>query len=141
LNSGGNVWRFTQRELFLTPLSSHVPNNDQPRMYPYTQSKLDAFVLLQTGIEVSHGSKNSQTSLYGSVGVIFMGVGVPKVHQQSIAQELSNVPVKTSDDLGADLLISPDDFAILFGVELRREFRGVHQITEHDGELPSFRFG
>jgi hypothetical protein len=30
---------------------------------------------------------------------------------------------------------------IVFGIELRGEFRGVHQITEHHGELPSFRVG
>src|SRR4030095_13875805 len=36
------------------------------------------------------------------------------------------------------MLIRSDDFAILFGVELGGELRGVHEITEHHGELPSF---
>jgi len=47
-------------------------------------------------------------------------------------------PSKACDDLGADLLIRTDDFSILFGVELRGKFCGVHEIAEHDRELPTF---
>jgi hypothetical protein len=70
-----------------------------------------------------------------------MGVGVAKIDKQSIPQQLGDMSIKACDDLGADLLIRTDDFPILFGIELRREFRGVHQITKHNGELPTFRVG
>ena len=39
-----------KRQLFLTPCSTHLPNNDQPSMHAETDSQLDTFVLLQTGI-------------------------------------------------------------------------------------------
>src|SRR2546423_5393442 len=45
------------------------------------------------------------------------------------------------DDLRTAPLIRTDDFSIRFGVELGGECRGVHQITEHHRQLPSFRVG
>jgi hypothetical protein len=35
-------------------------------------------------------------------------------------------------------LIGTDDVSVLFRVELRREFGGIHQITKHHSELPTF---
>ena len=67
-------------------------------MNSYTDGKLNTFRLLKMGIEVSQGSKNSQTSPYCSVGVIFMGVGIAKVHQESIPKELGYVSIKTLDN-------------------------------------------
>src|SRR5215467_5241147 len=110
-------------------------------MYPYTDGELNTFDLLQPLIQVSYSSKNSQTSPYCSVGVILMCLGIPKVHQQSIAQKLRNVSVKTLDDFRTSGLIGTYHVSVHFWVELGGEFRGVHQITEHHRELPSFRVG
>src|SRR5262245_21001797 len=107
-------------------------------MDAHTESELDAFCLLQTGIEVSHAIEDTQASPYCSLGVIFMGMGIPKVHQQSIAQELSGVSFIALDDFSTSSLIGTDDFSILFGVELGGEFRGIDQVDEHDGELTAF---
>src|SRR5439155_21265371 len=57
-----------------------------------------------------------------------------------------NIPVIAFDHCGTRLLIRPDDFSILFRVELGGEFGGIHQITKHHGELAAFgvrcvRFG
>jgi hypothetical protein len=53
-------------------------------MHPYTESELDTFLLLQTSTEVSHRSKNAQTRPYCALRIIFMGVGVAEVHQETI---------------------------------------------------------
>jgi hypothetical protein len=53
-------------------------------MNPYTDSELDAFGVLQTCIQGSHGSKHTQRSTDGSLCIIFMCVGIPKVHEESI---------------------------------------------------------
>src|SRR5215467_14225736 len=50
---------FTQYQLFLTPCSTHFTDDDQSCMDTHTDSKLDIFRLLQTGIEVSHGIKDT----------------------------------------------------------------------------------
>src|SRR5205823_3966518 len=76
LDARTHVWHFTERQLLLTPLSSHFPNNDQPCMDAHAESKLDTFIWLQTGIEVSHCIKDTQPRSYCSVGIIFMGVGI-----------------------------------------------------------------
>src|SRR5215470_17370441 len=52
-----------------------------------TESELDTLRLLQTSIEVSHGSKNPQTSSYCSLGVIFMRHRIAKVEQETIAEQ------------------------------------------------------
>jgi hypothetical protein len=99
--------------------------------------------LLQTGMEVSHGNKHSQTRSYSSLGVIFMGVGIAKVDQETIPKELSNVTVIALNHLRTGGLVCTDHIAPVFRVELRGEFGGVHQITEHHGELAtlSLRYG
>ena len=80
MNSGGNVWRFTQCELFLTALPTHFTDDHQPGMDTHTDSELDTLFSLQTGMEVSHRIQDTQTRTYCSVRIIFMGVGIPKVH-------------------------------------------------------------
>ena len=50
-------------------------------------------------------------------------------------------PIIAVDDFGTDPLIGTDHFPILFGVELGGECGGVHQVTEHHGQLTSFRVG
>jgi len=53
-------------------------------MHTYMESELDTFRLLQSLIQVSHGIEDTQPRAYGSLGVIFMGVGIPKVDQETI---------------------------------------------------------
>jgi hypothetical protein len=107
-------------------------------MYTYTKSQFETFVLLQTGIEVSQGSKDAKTSPYCSASVILMCLGIAKVDKQSISQELGDVTVIALHNLSTGCLISTDDVPVLFGIELRGEFRGVHQVAEHHGELAAF---
>src|SRR5206468_9926215 len=106
-----------------------------------TDTKLDAFVLLQTDRQVFHRSEDTQTRSYCSVSVIFMCLGIAEVHEEPIPKELSNVSVKTLDDFRTSRLIGTDDVPVLFWVELAGEFGGFDQITEHDGELTAFSFG
>src|SRR5262249_1199722 len=46
--------------------------------------------------------------------------------------------VKTLDDFCADVLVNTNHVPVLFRVELAGQLGGVYEITEHDGELPSF---
>jgi hypothetical protein len=72
------------------------------------------------------------------VRIIFMGLGIPKIHQESIAQELSDVPVIALDNFSTHPLIRPYHVPPVFRVELRGELRRVHQVAEHHGELAPF---
>jgi hypothetical protein len=53
-------------------------------MDAHTDSKVDTFGLVQTLIQVSHGIKDAQPRADCSVRIIFMGVRIPKVHEESI---------------------------------------------------------
>ena len=74
----------TQCQVFVPPCPAHFPNNNQPRMNAYTDGELHTFSLLQPLIQLSHCSEDPQTRSYCSMSVIFMGVGIPKVDQETI---------------------------------------------------------
>jgi hypothetical protein len=69
-----------------------------------------------------------------------MRLGIPKIHQQSIPQELGNMSLIALDDCRTCRLIGTNNFPVLFGVELAGEFGGVHEVTEHHRELTAFSF-
>ena len=58
-----------------------------------------------------------------------------EVDQQAVAEILRDMPLKAGDHLGAGLLMSPDDLAQVFRVELTGKSRGVHQVAEQHGKL------
>src|SRR5215470_9239119 len=120
---------------------SQLTDNDESSVNPYTDGERYTLFLLQTSRQVSHGSKNTEPSTHGSLWIVLMRVGMPKIHQESIPQELRNVPIIASNHLCTDGLVSTDNLPILFGVELGRKFGRIDQIAEHDRELPSFRVG
>src|SRR5262245_43927647 len=97
---------------------------------------LDLAATVRKGFRIA--SKNSQTSPYCSVGIILMCLGIAEIDKQTITEQLSDMPIIALNDLGTDLLVYTDHVTPVFWVELAGELRGVHQITEHDGELPSF---
>src|SRR5713101_1082275 len=66
---------------------------------------------------------------------------IPKIHQQSITQVLRDMPVKAADDVCANPLILAHHLAQFLRIELLRERRGAHEVTKHDGQLPTFSFG
>ena len=78
---------------------------------------------------------------HGPLGVVFMGLGIAKVHQQAIAEILRNIPVKALDDRGAGLLVGPHHLAQVFRVELPGQAGRVHQVTEQHRELAAFGLG
>src|SRR5215471_6396596 len=74
LYPGSNVWRFTQRELFLTPCSTHFTDYDETRIYPKSYSQGDAFGWGERRIQCAYGFHNTQPGTDSSVGIVFMRV-------------------------------------------------------------------
>jgi hypothetical protein len=109
-------------------------------MNTYTESKLDTFLSLEMGIQVSHGSKDIQACPYCSVCVIFMSVGIAKIDEETISEQLSDMSIVTLDNVGTHPLICTHHIPVLFGVELGGETSGIDQVTEHDRELTTFGF-
>ena len=89
-------------------------------------------------MELSHGLDDPQPGPHRPLGIIFVRQGVAEVDQEAIAEVLGDMPLKAGDHLGAGVLIGPHHLAQLFRVELARQARRVHQITEQHGELPAF---
>jgi len=57
------------------------------------------------------------------------------IYEQAITEILSKVTFMSVNDFGTDLLILLHDHPVVFGIKLRRECRGPHEITEHHRQL------
>ena len=64
--------------------TSHFTDHNQPSMDAQTESELNTFGWLQPLMQVSHRLKDSQPRAYCPVRIIFMGLRIPKVHEESI---------------------------------------------------------
>jgi hypothetical protein len=100
--------------------------------------QLYPWVLCQTGIEPSQRLHHVEASPHGPLGVVFMRLGIPKVHQQTIPKVLCDMAIKALDDRSGGLLVGPYHRAPIFRVELASEERRVNEITEHHRELAPF---
>ena len=118
METGSEIGHFTQCQLLLTPCSTHLPHNDQPSMDAHAERKLDAFGLWQPLIEGSQSMEDTQPSTDGSLCVIFMGLGIAKVHEKPIPKQLGDMAIVVLDDFRTSRLIGTDDFPVLFGIEL-----------------------
>jgi hypothetical protein len=49
-----------------------------------TDRELETFGVLESLMQVSHGSEDTQTRPYCSMRIILMGVGIAKIHQETI---------------------------------------------------------
>jgi hypothetical protein len=110
-------------------------------MNPYTDGELDTFLLFQMGMQVFHRIKDAKPSTDGSLRIVFVRLGIAKVHEESIAQKLRGVSFVALDDFSTSSLIGSDYAPVVFRVELAGQFGGIDQVTKHDSELPSFRVG
>jgi hypothetical protein len=73
------------------------------------------------------------------VSVIFMGLGIPKVYEQPIPEQLGDMPIVALDNFSTHPLICTHHVTPVFRVELSRQGSRVHEVTEHDSEVASFR--
>src|SRR5262245_40021953 len=97
LDPGSDIGGLTQRQLFLTSCTAHVPNHDQPCMDTNTDGKFAPFGLWQTLMQVSHGIEDTQARAYRSLGVIFVGHGIAKIHQEPVTEQLSDMSIVALD--------------------------------------------
>ena len=125
--------------MFVPPATPHLPHDDGAGMDAEPHGEFDAVLRRQAGVQGRDGLDNPQAGMHRTSGIVFMGRGIAKIDQQPIAEVLGDVAFVGLDDLGRGLLVGADHGAQVFGVELARELRGAHQVTEHHGELPPFR--
>jgi hypothetical protein len=59
LETGRNVRRFPQGQLFLPPSTAHITDHDHTRMYPDPYSEWKTFASLQPCIQFTHDSKDT----------------------------------------------------------------------------------
>src|SRR5215475_3704405 len=116
-----------------------APTTTKPVSMPTRTASLDTFTLLQTSTKLSHGIEDTQTRSYCSLRIVFMRLGIPKVHEQSITEQLSDMSIVALNNFSTHLLIRPYHVTPVFRVELRCQLRRSHQITKHHRELPTFR--
>src|SRR5512145_616156 len=107
-------------------------------MDPKPDSQGAALGVWEPRMQVVHRSEDTKPSADRSLGIVLMRLRIAKIDQQTIAQELGDVPVIPANHLRTGGVIRSDYAPILFGDELAGELRGVHEVTEHHRELPTF---
>jgi hypothetical protein len=100
-----------------------------------------ALSAFQARVQRPHGVEDAQTSPDGPLSIIFMGLRIAKVYQQTITQILGNMPSKALDHLDTGRLIGQDNLTQVFRVELAGEASGVGEVTEQHCELAAFGVG
>jgi hypothetical protein len=138
LGCENHIQNFTERQLFLSPLTPHLPNHDQSSVYTETYCQSDAFVLFQAGLQGSYRLDDAQPSADSSLRIVFMCLGIAKVHEEPIAKELGDMAIIALDNVGTHPLILAHHLTPVFRVELAGESSGVHEVTEHHRELSPF---
>src|SRR4029453_8915758 len=104
-------------------------------MYTDTDGELDTFGFLQTCIQVFHRSEDAQACSYCSMRIIFMGVGIAEIDEQTITEQLGNMSFIALDDFRADFLVCTYHVPVVFGIELGGEAGGIDQIAKHHSQL------
>src|SRR5204863_7358533 len=79
--------------------------------------------------------------MHSSMGVIFMGAGIAKIHEQPIPEQLGDMSIVALDNVGTHPLIGTHHVTPVFRVELSRQGGGFHEVTKYHGQLSTFSFG
>ena len=87
-------------------------------MDSHTYRQLNFPLLLKAGIQAANGFDDSQACADRTLGVVFVGLRVSKIYEQTIPQVLRDVPTKPANDLVAGILIPAYDFAQVLRVQL-----------------------
>src|SRR5262249_34341145 len=90
-------------------------------------------------MQVVQRSEDTQPSPYSPLGIIVMRLRIAKVDQETIPEQLGDMPIVALDDFCTSRLIRTDHVTPVFRVELAGQLGGVHEVAEHHRELPAFR--
>jgi len=59
---------------------SHLTDNDESSVNPYTDSERYPFFLLQMSRQVSHGIEDTESSPNSSLRIVLMRLGITEIH-------------------------------------------------------------
>jgi hypothetical protein len=86
-------------------------------MYAHPYGQPNPMGLRQPRIQRPYGLKDAEASPSGLPRIVFVGLGIPKVHQQAVAQIRRDIPVEALDDLRTALLVRPHHVTPVFRVQ------------------------
>src|SRR5262247_711556 len=76
-----------------------------------------------------------------SLGIVFVSLGIAKIDEEPIPEQLGDMSIVPLDDLRTSRLIGTYHVSVHFWVELGCQFGRFDDVDEHHRELPSFRVG
>ena len=85
-----------------------------------------------------HRMQCCQTRPDGPIAIILVSLRVAEIDQDSVAQVLRNMTVKSACGVGDGLLERLDDFAIVLGIKSPGKGGRTYQVAEHHRQLPAF---
>ena len=88
-------------------------------------------------VQWPHCVLDPQPGAHGANGVVLVCLRIAEVHQQAVAQIARDVSIETHDPRGTRIVVGVQDLGELFRVDPLRQRGGVHDVAEHDRELPA----
>ena len=82
-------------------------------------------------------SSRSRPALTAAAGVVFVGDGVPEVHEDAVADVPGDVALVAPDDFVARSLVAAQHLADDLGIVVLAQRSRAHHVAEHDRELPA----
>ena len=125
--------------MLVPPATPHHPHHDGASMDTKPHGEVHPILARQMGIQGGNGLDDAQAGIHRAPGIVFMGCGVAKIDEQSIAQILGDMALVGLDDLSCGLLVGAHHGTQVFGVELAGQLGRAHQVAEQYRELPPFR--
>jgi hypothetical protein len=141
LDARGDVRRLPERQLLTVPRGADLAHDDEPRVDADSDGEPDAALSIEPGVQGMHGANEVESGPDRPARVVLVGVGIPEVHEDPIAEVLGDVSLEALDDPGAIRLVGANHITQIFRVEPAGERRRVGQIAEQHGQVPALGIG
>ena len=128
LQARGEVRRFADDVALL-----RLAGADQ--LTDHNQAGGDADPHLMLGKSLRDSFDQRERGAHGIFGVGFVRFRITEIDQHAIAHIFGDIAAEASDDVGRAFVISGDDLAQIFRIELGGQRRRADQIAKHHGEL------
>ena len=90
--------------------------------------------------DVHDGRKNLERGMNGTNGVVLVCARPAEKRHDAVAEIAGDLAVVAPDGRAARSPIRVNELLEVFGIELLRQLRGPHQVTEHHRDLAEFGF-
>ena len=116
---------------------AHLPHDHDSGVEPDPGLERDAEPLAEVLVDRHELVDDPKAGVHGPLGIVLVRARVAEVGDHTVAEILGRVAVEALDGTHAGVLVGAEDLAPVLGVERSGERRGVDEVAEQHGHVPS----